>query len=228
MINFIKSLEDSEATSLYDVAGYRTIGYGPGCETDGCTEATLVLLDGSSRRRSVACRRCQGEHNLGVVSVRGRRSSQQFELCFGSADSSVRLNANQYGVLVSWSWNVGCGIMRSCTVVGRLNARENPNKLVATRELPKWNLAGERKFPGRGRQKEVQLFQARNESLTCQAIMLLRCTNHPKTDHCLVVDWAQAGAILRRQILLQSSTAQFLEADSHSMPMARFCIRSKS
>ncbi|KAK4634049.1 Endolysin [Fulvia fulva] len=66
---------------------------------------------------------------------------REFEVCLGNAVSSVSLNANQYGALVSWSFNVGCGNMRSSTLVRRLNGGESPNT-VAAEELPKWNQAG--------------------------------------------------------------------------------------
>lgn len=85
---------------------------------------------------------------------------REFEVCLGRAVSAVRLNANQYGALVSWSFNVGCGNMQSSTLVRRLNAGENPNT-VAAEELPKWNRAGGQVVEGltRRRREEVALFQ---------------------------------------------------------------------
>ncbi|KAK3076658.1 hypothetical protein LTS18_012413, partial [Coniosporium uncinatum] len=82
-----------------------------------------------------------------------------YETCLASAVSAA-LNANQYGALVSWTFNVGCGNMRSSTLVSRLNTGESPNA-VAAQELPKWNKAGGQALAGltRRRAAEVDLFQ---------------------------------------------------------------------
>jgi lysozyme len=51
--------------------------------------------------------------------------------------SKVTLNANQYGALVSWSFNEGCGAAKTSTLVKRLNEGQNPKTVIAS-ELPKW------------------------------------------------------------------------------------------
>ena len=59
--------------------------------------------------------------------------------CITSALSrNVRLNGNQYGALVDWSFNAGCPGATGSTLIRRLNAGEDPNT-VAAEELPKWN-----------------------------------------------------------------------------------------
>jgi lysozyme len=72
----------------------------------------------------------------------------------------VALNENQFGALISWTYNVGCGNMQSSTLVRRLVAGDDPNT-VAQEELPQWRLS-------RGqisqvlvlrRQAEIGLFQ---------------------------------------------------------------------
>lgn len=70
------------------------------------------------------------------------------------------LNANQYGALVSWAFNVGCGNTGSSTLISRLNNGEEPNT-VAAEELPKWNKASGQVLPGltRRRAAEVDLFK---------------------------------------------------------------------
>jgi GH24 family phage-related lysozyme (muramidase) len=70
------------------------------------------------------------------------------------------LNANQYGALVSWAFNVGGGNVQSSTLLRRLNAGEAPNTVIA-QELPKWNQAGGQVLPGlvRRRAAEVSLAQ---------------------------------------------------------------------
>ena len=74
--------------------------------------------------------------------------------------SNVVLNANQYGALVSWAFNVGGGNVGSSTLLRRLNAGESPNTVIAE-ELPKWNKAGGSVLPGlvRRRAAEVALAQ---------------------------------------------------------------------
>ena len=84
-----------------------------------------------------------------------------FEKCVaGDISKSVRLNANQYGALVSWAFNVGCGNVASSTLISRLNAGQNPNT-VAAEELPKWNKAGGQVLQGlvNRRAAEVKFFQ---------------------------------------------------------------------
>lgn len=86
---------------------------------------------------------------------------QTYEKCLADkVADSIRLNDNQYGALVSWTFNVGCGNMGSSTLVRRLNAGEAPNT-VAAQELPKWNKAGGNVLAGltRRRAAEVRLFQ---------------------------------------------------------------------
>jgi lysozyme len=72
----------------------------------------------------------------------------------------VVLNANQYGALVSWTFNVGPANVESSTLLRRLNAGETPNTVIAE-ELPKWNKAGGQVLAGlvRRRAAEVSLAQ---------------------------------------------------------------------
>lgn len=72
----------------------------------------------------------------------------------------MQLNANQYGALVSWAFNVGCGNSGSSTLIQRLNDGQDPNT-VAADELPQWNKGGGEVLPGldRRRAAEVDLFQ---------------------------------------------------------------------
>lgn len=74
--------------------------------------------------------------------------------------SSVTLNTNQYGALVSWAFNVGCGATGDSTLISRLNSGGSPNT-VAAEELPKWNRGGGQVLPGltRRRAAEVDLHQ---------------------------------------------------------------------
>lgn len=87
------------------------------------------------------------------------KSLQRFQNCITlDTTSNVVLNANQYGALVSWAFNVGCGATGSSTLIARLNNGEAPNT-VAAEELPKWNKGGGQVLPGltRRRAEEVEL-----------------------------------------------------------------------
>lgn len=70
--------------------------------------------------------------------------------------TEVVLNANQYGALASWAFNVGCGAVRSSTLLGRLNAGEDPN-VVAGQELPLWNKGGGAVLAGLVRRREAEV-----------------------------------------------------------------------
>lgn len=140
----IKEFEGFVASPSGDPIGLPTVGYGHLCQTKNCgevpfsfplteAEATTLLID----------------------------DLKTFEKCVASdIRKSVRLNANQYGALVSWAYNVGCGNVGSSTLISRLNAGQNPNT-VAAEELPKWDIAGGKVLPGlvRRRAAEVKLFQ---------------------------------------------------------------------
>ena len=79
---------------------------------------------------------------------------------------TVRLNANQYGALVSWAFNIGCGAAGTSTLIRRLNAGEAPNT-VAAEELPRWNQANGQVLPGlvTRRAREVTLFRTASSSI---------------------------------------------------------------
>lgn len=70
------------------------------------------------------------------------------------------LNDNQYGALVSFTYNLGCGTLQSSTLLSGLNGGQDPNT-VAGEELPKFVFADGVKLNGlvRRRDAEVKLFQ---------------------------------------------------------------------
>lgn len=92
--------------------------------------------------------------------------SQEFQQCITlTTAASVTLNDNQYGALVSWSYNVGCGAAQSSSLIQRLNAGEDANT-VAAEELPKWNKGGGEVLPGltRRRAAEVELHNTASDT----------------------------------------------------------------
>lgn len=76
-----------------------------------------------------------------------------------NVDNKIVLNANQYGALVSFVFNVGCGNFADSTLLKRLNAGEKPSTVVEE-ELPQWRLAGGKIAPGlvERRKQEIALF----------------------------------------------------------------------
>lgn len=75
-------------------------------------------------------------------------------------NSRVVLNLNEYGALVSWAFNMGCGAARGSTLIKRLNNGEKPQTVIA-QELPKWVNGNGQVLPGlvRRRNAEVDLAQ---------------------------------------------------------------------
>jgi lysozyme len=121
-LKLIESFEGWSATAYKDPDGNPTIGYGHLCSSHSCREI----------KYSIPLSRAEGDaliqDDLGVA-----------RKCLASQiHDSVTLNANQFGALVSWAFNVGCGNSGSSTLVKRLNRGDLPNT-VASEELPKWN-----------------------------------------------------------------------------------------
>lgn len=83
----------------------------------------------------------------------------------GMLKSKAVLNLNQYGAVVSWAFNMGCGAAQGSTLVKRLNNGENVNS-VLSEELPKWVYGGNVKLPGlvRRRAAEVKLAKTATSS----------------------------------------------------------------
>ncbi|KAJ2469375.1 hypothetical protein GGI02_003411 [Coemansia sp. RSA 2322] len=146
-INLIEEFEGFVARPAPDPIGLPTVGYGHLCKSKGCGEV----------HQAFPLTRSSAEQLL-------RSDITTFTDCLNSAiNNNVRLNANQFGALVSWAFNNGCGNARSSTLVRRLNNGENPDT-VAQNELPKWRLAGGKVMPGlvRRRAAEVKLFTTSN------------------------------------------------------------------
>jgi GH24 family phage-related lysozyme (muramidase) len=84
-----------------------------------------------------------------------------YEKCISDGiNDIIRLNENQYGALVSWAFNEGCGAAKTSTLISRLNAGESPST-VASQESPKWVYAGGQVLPGlvNRRNAEIALFK---------------------------------------------------------------------
>ncbi|KAF7562604.1 hypothetical protein G7046_g1518 [Stylonectria norvegica] len=143
-ISLVESFEGFSADVYDDPTGNPTVGYGHLCTEANCAEVPYTIplsdADGESLLRDDI-----------------RKAQQCITL---DTTSAVVLNANQYGALVSWAFNTGCGNSGSSTLIKRLNNGEDPDT-VAGEELPKWNKSNGEVLSGlvRRRAAEVNLFQ---------------------------------------------------------------------
>ncbi|KAH6683965.1 lysozyme [Halenospora varia] len=149
-LELVEGFEGWYANAYKDPDGNPTIGYGHLCRSASCSEIAyhipLSKSDGDKLLQS----------DLAIA-----------RKCISSQISdSVKLNANQYGALVSWAFNVGCGNSGSSTLIKRLDKGEAPNT-VAGEELPKWNRGSNGVLPGltRRRATEVVLFKTANSEV---------------------------------------------------------------
>ncbi|KAF9465997.1 glycoside hydrolase family 24 protein [Collybia nuda] len=143
-VSLIKEFEGFVASPSPDPIGLPTVGYGHLCQQANCAEVPFSFPMTEAQAATLL-----------------QTDLKTYTKCLSDAIvDSVRLNANQYGALSSWTFNEGCGNMRSSTLISRLNNGENPNT-VAAQELPKWTFAGGVSLPGlvRRRAAEVVLFQ---------------------------------------------------------------------
>ena len=144
-IALIKEFEGFVPRPAPDPIGLPTVGYGHLCQTKTCSEAGPFPLTTATATDLL------------------KKDVERFTKCIADMiNDSVTLNDNQFGALVSWAFNVGCGNAQTSQLVKRLNKGESPN-VVAAQELPKWNKAGNplKVLPGltRRRAAEVDLFK---------------------------------------------------------------------
>jgi len=143
-IALIKKFEGFVSRPAPDPTGNPTVGYGHLCQNSGCSEVPFSFPLTEAQATTLLT-----------------TDLRTYESCITKdIVSSVRLNANQYGALVSWTFNEGCGAAGSSTLVARLNRGDNPNT-VASEELPKWVYAGGQVLQGlvNRRNAEIALFK---------------------------------------------------------------------
>lgn len=87
-------------------------------------------------------------------------------------NDKVTLNLNQYGALVSWAFNEGCGAAKSSTLIKRLNNGESP-KTVLPQELPKWVYGNGAVLPGLVRRRKAEV--ALSEEATTAKALPVKC-----------------------------------------------------
>ena len=143
-VNFIKGSEILAPVPSPDPIGLLTVGYGHKCLKPKCSEITFPIPLSST-----------------TASQLFAQDMMQYINCLHrSISESVVLNDNQFGALVSWTYNAGCEGMGSSTLVKRLNHGEDPDT-VAAQELPKWNITKKKVSKGlvNRRNREISFFQ---------------------------------------------------------------------
>ncbi|KIM42248.1 glycoside hydrolase family 24 protein [Hebeloma cylindrosporum] len=143
-VSLIKQFEGFVASPAPDPIGLPTVGFGHLCQTTNCAEVPFPFPLTQAEATTLLNSDLKTPENCITNDI----------------SSSVRLNDNQYGALVSWAFNVGCGNAASSTLISRLNGGQDPNT-VAAQELPKWDMAGGMVLQGlvNRRAAEVKLFQ---------------------------------------------------------------------
>ncbi|ENH69292.1 Lysozyme [Fusarium oxysporum f. sp. cubense race 1] len=143
-VNLIASFEGFRPDVYNDPTGNPTVGYGHLCDAPQCSEVKYpVPLSVANGKKLLA------------------DDMKEFEVCITAMlNSKARLNRNQYGALISWAFNMGCGNAESSILVGRLNNGEDPNSVIS-QELPQWVYASGQRLPGLvlRRNAEIELAQ---------------------------------------------------------------------
>ncbi|WP_047238415.1 lysozyme [Chromobacterium subtsugae] len=133
-ISLIKQFEGVRLAAYQDMEGVWTIGYGH---------------TGPDVKKGMAITQQQADQLLA-------EDLQTFETGVGKA-VTVPLNENQFSALVSFSYNLGLGNLRSSTLLRLLNKGDYAG---AAAQFPRWDRAGGQVVPGllRRRQAEQALF----------------------------------------------------------------------
>ncbi|KAK2819429.1 hypothetical protein FQN49_007856 [Arthroderma sp. PD_2] len=139
-IALVKEFEGFVEAPAPDPIGLPTVGYGHLCQTENCGEVGFPFP--------------LTEDTATQLLIQDIKAPQQ-TITLKTADG-VHLNENQYGALVSWTFNVGPGNAGSSSLLKRLNALEDVNT-VLREELPKWKYAGGKELPGLVRRRAAEV-----------------------------------------------------------------------
>ncbi|KAK4183835.1 lysozyme-like domain-containing protein [Podospora australis] len=141
-VDLIAEFEGFVPNIYLDPVGKPTVGYGHLCSDSNCSEVRA--------KYAIPLSQTNGKKLLADDMAR-------FETCITNlSGSKVTLNLNQYGALVSWSFNVGCGNAQTSTLMSRLNNGESA-ATVLPQELPKWKYAGGVVLPGLVRRRDAEV-----------------------------------------------------------------------
>ncbi|OVE49469.1 lysozyme [Chromobacterium violaceum] len=135
-ISLIKQFEGLRLAAYQDMVGVWTIGYG---HTGPDVKAGLIITQQQADQLLAA-------------------DLEKFETGVGQL-VAVPLNANQFAALVSFSYNLGLGNLRSSTLLRLLNQGDYAG---AAAQFPRWNRAGGQVVAGltRRRLAEQALFNS--------------------------------------------------------------------
>lgn len=141
-IRLITEFEGFVPTWYKDPVGIWTVGFG---HTDAA---------GKPKYAETKAKQFTREEGMNML----RNDLGQYEAAVNRA-VKVPLNANQYGALVSFTYNLGAGNLEKSTLVKKINAGDFEG---AANEFKKWNKAGGKVLAGltRRREAERQLFVA--------------------------------------------------------------------
>ena len=137
-LEFIKEQEGVKLNAYQDSIGKWTIFVG------------LIEVNGVPVKKGDIITMEQGDKEL----------NKQLLNYVGCVNTSVTttITQNQFDALVSFTFNLGCGALKSSTLLKKVNA--NPNDLSIEKEFSKWSMAGGKQVEGLKirRQKEADLF----------------------------------------------------------------------
>lgn len=139
-IAIIKQHEGVRLTAYADPVGVLTIGYGH-TSAAGAPEVTRGMKITQAGADTIL-----------------RQDLAKFERYVTDA-VKVPLNQNEFDALVSWTFNLGPGNLRSSTLLRKLNAGDRAG---AADEFLKWTKAGGKTLPGLVKRREAEraLFRA--------------------------------------------------------------------
>ena len=174
-LELIKEFEGFVSSPYSDPVGYPTVGYGHLCSSSSCSDVdfSFPLSEETATQLleiDLGVRLAQFTSifkKWGIIDAispndfpKTKNKIQEYQDGLTeSLSDEVHLNANQYGALVSWTYNMGVGAVADSTLVARLNEGEDPESVVVD-ELPQWVHAGSRVLSGlvRRRNEEIDLF----------------------------------------------------------------------
>ncbi|OVE50547.1 lysozyme [Chromobacterium violaceum] len=129
-ISLIKQFEGVRLAAYQDLVGVWTIGYG---HTGPDVKAGMTITQQQADQLLAA-------------------DLEKFETGVRKA-VIVPLNANQFSALVSFSYNLGLGNLRSSTLLRLLNKGDYDG---AAAQFPRWNRAGGQAVPGLTRRRKAE------------------------------------------------------------------------
>jgi lysozyme len=132
-LDLIKSFEGLRLDAYICPAGVPTIGYG------------TTKVNGQSIKVPSTITESQANDYL-------KSDVKSFEQAVNSA-VSVPVTQNQFDALVSFTYNLGPGNLRSSTLLKKLNARDYAG---AADEFPKWNKSGGKELAGLTRRRNAE------------------------------------------------------------------------